>query len=533
MGNVMERPTVTKLADGSAFWEHTYLRFRLKAYAPANNIDGQVNNYSFRAPLLFVFEEKEQTMEEAVAFANNSGLSRIAAPVDATVLFVYPTNEGGWKKADVDLYKELIAEVRMDPMFEDGIVSFTNFFTQTFEGYFIKGAKFRTDIYSFGESADYVAKNLLKTVEGEYLWGPGVITPAMCSMERLNVIPEIERKDIAILSVGNSDEINASFEGCENLLIKDEAEYEDDFNRFVKKYKMWCNNNQLEPDFEAMNMTEEPGETIVQTSDDNIGIFKGTKEHKAGYFAYYNNDLFDNGPVPLVMGFHGGGDSSMYLTFVAEWYEIAHRYNFLFVSVENHMFVTATEVIEMIEHLKKKYNIDEKRIYATGFSMGSGKTWDLYQQYPEVFAGMAPCSALFPMKDNPFAPIDLDKINHSISVPMFYSGGEESPLPELPCQAESCLDRVQYVAEVNKLKNTFDTKYEDKDKWENPIYGFFGDRVEKIYDETRDSYLTVNYFDSTDGVCRTALASVSKQSHECRHHSCENAWKFISRFERP
>ncbi|MBR1861490.1 MAG: hypothetical protein IJ796_06495 [Lachnospiraceae bacterium] len=46
--------------------------------------------------------------------------------------------------------------------------------------------------------------------------------------------------------------------------------------------------------------------------------------------------------------------------------------------------------------------IDEKRIYATGFSMGSGKTWDLYQEYPGSFAGFMPCSALFPIKENPY-----------------------------------------------------------------------------------------------------------------------------------
>jgi hypothetical protein len=40
----------------------------------------------------------------------------------------------------------------------------------------------------------------------------------------------------------------------------------------------------------------------------------------------------------------------------------------------------------------------------------------------------------------------------------------------------------------------------------------------------------VNYYASDDGVCRTAFASVSGQMHECRHHTCENAWKFISRF---
>ena len=530
---IMERPLVTKMADGGKYWEHTYEKFYLKAFLPATEIDGQVNNYTFRAPLLLVFEENRQSMEDAIAFAKKSGLADIASAVDSSVLFVYPTCEGGWANATEELYASLIAEVKMDPRYEDGIVEQHDFFKREFKGFFIRGAIFRADIYSYGASADYVAKNLLKTLNGEYLWGPGEITPAMCSMEKLSVVPQVERTDIGILSVGNSDEVNAAFKNCENLLVKAEADYKADFKAFVRKFKMWCGKMEIEPDFPAMNMTEEAGCVIVKTSPDNMGQFKDTETHPVGYFAYYNNDLFDNGPAPLMMGFHGGGDTSMYLTFVAGWYEIAHRYGFLFVSLENHQNVTATEVMEVIEDLKKKYNIDEKRIYATGFSMGSGKTWNMYQEYPEAFAGLAPASALFPVKNNPMAQSNSGRFNTDVPVPIFYSGGEKSHLPELAFQAESGLERIQYCAETNKLKKKFDQlSYADKDNWAQPIWGIEGDRVEVVHDDSRRSDLTIHYFDSEDGVCRTAFASVSEQVHECRHHTNENAWKFISQFTR-
>ena len=530
-----ERPTVRAIPGGKC-WEHRFDQFDLKVFVPDNELDGQINNYGFRAPLLLVFEEEKQDMDAAVRFAKESGLANIAARADSSVLFVYPTGKDGWAGADAGLYQSLIAEIKMIQVYRDGIVENYDFFTRQFKGYFVRGAIFRADIYSFGPSADYVARHLLKTVQGEYLWGPGEITPAMCSMERLSVTPQVERRDIAVISVGNSGDVNRALDGCRHLLVKDRAEYEADYSSFVKQFKMWCGRIELEPDFSALNMTEEAGSVTVNTSPDSRSPFKDEKTHQVGYFAYYNNDLFDGGPVPLVLGFHGGGDSSMYLTFVAGWWEIAHRHRFLFVSVENHQFVPADEAVELIEGLKKRYPIDGHRIYATGFSMGSGKTWDLFQQYPQVFAGLMPHSALFPVYTSFFggpAP-DLSRLNRTVPVPVFYSGGEQSHLPELPFQAETCLERVQYVAEVNRLRKPFGgVSFARKDGWEDPVWGVPGDRVEKIFDPSRGSTLTVHYYDSEDGVCRTAFASVSGQIHECRHHSCENAWKFISQFRRP
>ena len=71
---------------------------------------------------------------------------------------------------------------------------------------------------------------------------------------------------------------------------------------------------------------------------------------------FYNKKIMSDGKkVPLMLCFHGGGDSAICMATLSGWYKIAHENNFLLVAIENHLNSTATEMMELIEHLKEKY----------------------------------------------------------------------------------------------------------------------------------------------------------------------------------
>ncbi len=58
---------------------------------------------------------------------------------------------------------------------------------------------------------------------------------------------------------------------------------------------------------------------------------------------------------------------------------------------ENSFWAARVEsILKFIEQLKKEFNIDEKRIYLTGLSMGGFGTWYTAMAKPELFAAIAP-----------------------------------------------------------------------------------------------------------------------------------------------
>ncbi|MBQ3891225.1 MAG: hypothetical protein II740_07770, partial [Lachnospiraceae bacterium] len=75
-----ERPLVHAIAGGK-YWENKYKTFYAKVFVPDNDLEGQVNNYGFRAPLLLIFEENKMSIDAAVkSLLSESALKLCLSP---------------------------------------------------------------------------------------------------------------------------------------------------------------------------------------------------------------------------------------------------------------------------------------------------------------------------------------------------------------------------------------------------------------------------------------------------------------------
>ena len=118
--------------------------------------------------------------------------------------------------------------------------------------------------------------------------------------------------------------------------------------------------------------------------------------------------------VPLIVFLHGSGERASDLNKVKAWgppaiVEKDPNFPFMVVSpqVPDGQWWDAYQLKSMLDDVLKRYNVDRKRVYLTGISMGGYGAWDFASRYPDYFAAVAPiCGGGIPrltrsMKDIP------------------------------------------------------------------------------------------------------------------------------------
>lgn len=138
-------------------------------------------------------------------------------------------------------------------------------------------------------------------------------------------------------------------------------------------------------------------------------VFKTTSPSAIAYYEYLPSSYNSNSnKYPVVIFLHGIGERGPNTTDKTilgdNIYKVANlgppkfvksgtQFPFILIAPQlksNYGTWPSSYVMEVINHVKKYLRIDERRIYLTGLSLGGGGTWVTAQDYPKLFAAVAP-----------------------------------------------------------------------------------------------------------------------------------------------
>jgi len=309
----------------------------------------------------------------ARSVAIDSGLAEIACEEGCPLVFVNSKGDD-WAADDVNAYTAIISQ------YSD---SSTNVYTngKTADGLYA-GTTGRIYLYAEGSGADFVAENLAKEVSTSVTYGDGFTmsfdrTATAISLFNPTVVPsgEYENYDIPMVVVNG-------VEGTDTAVAALNPSYQH-YQLLTSATTDGFDSEIVESTYHNLTGTlRRQNGIILEIPDyDALGISETTKyktvdNQEIEYIEYIPSEISpaseSAGSIPLVMTFHGGGNTAEYQAWASEWPLIAKQYGFMVVAVNNHVAYDATTMVHFLEQLEAEYPcIDTTRVYASGFSMGS------------------------------------------------------------------------------------------------------------------------------------------------------------------
>jgi predicted esterase len=175
------------------------------------------------------------------------------------------------------------------------------------------------------------------------------------------------------------------------------------YERFHYKRRITIMRKKMIPVFLTFFMTLFAWQVSAQLT------FRTTSPSTIAYYEYLPSDYNSNSnKYPVVIFLHGIGERGPNTTdksiLADNIYKVAklgppkhvkngYRPPFILISPQlksNYGSWPTWYVLEVINYVKKKLRIDEKRIIITGLSLGGGGTWTMAQEYPKLFAAVVP-----------------------------------------------------------------------------------------------------------------------------------------------
>jgi poly(3-hydroxybutyrate) depolymerase len=184
----------------------------------------------------------------------------------------------------------------------------------------------------------------------------------------------------------------------------------------------------------------EPGKSTTSRIEKKTYDFKEAgKEMEYGLFVPSKYDKAKK--TPLIIALHGLYSNPQQILRYSGFTDLAEKYGYILAAPmgynsqgwygnkppfgrnpepENLYELSEKDVMNVLDIVRKDYNIDPKRTYLMGHSMGGGGTFHIGIKNPELFAALAPIApAIFAR------PAELEKIK---SVPIILVQGDKDNL---------------------------------------------------------------------------------------------------------
>ena len=123
---------------------------------------------------------------------------------------------------------------------------------------------------------------------------------------------------------------------------------------------------------------------------------------KAEYVLFIPHDYKSEKAFPLILFLHGAGEtgkdgkkqSEVGLGPAIKKQEKSFPFIAVFPQSQKRTWqaesLDAQRALDILSEVRKKYNVDDKRIYLSGLSMGGYGTWSLATKYPDRWAAIVP-----------------------------------------------------------------------------------------------------------------------------------------------
>jgi poly(3-hydroxybutyrate) depolymerase len=490
--------------------------------------DVNVGDRATATPIILVYGDSHYTKETALKEARTSGIGEIAAQEEGVILFINSLGND-WSLIDreslpaaIALYSDSTGKSYAGGKSKDG---------------FLPGSRVRLYVFARGKGADFVVTHLVAGVPMKAMYTSDIVaqkpTSILLANVSANVVAANDGVEVPCYIVNGTQGIYDAFVKLNSLNAK--------VGRQTSKIKSSFDRAAVLAGYEKVVSTAtRRNQTVCSVPQyEKLGIIQKQEfaphfDKKIEYFSYIPESIKDSakGAVPLVLLFHGAGNQAEFQAWWSGWPTIGKESGFMVVSVNRHNLVPASVAVELLDYLIGQYPmIDPSRVYASGFSMGAAKSWDLGNQYPLRFAGIVPTNGAFPPQENAEAKYVM---------PVFYVASESSHIAELPHQ-KSFLMGGNKPGEENGVDKTLARYFKrngvtDSYKYDRSLNETWGIKPDYSYQvqssQFSDVKITVNEFKSSDGNIYTALASNSNTFHEPIEQSIREAWKFIRQFSR-